>query len=209
MRTGRDRVLRKHDDLSADLDAVVEIDHVFIGEADAAARDLPADGARRIGAVNTILRSADVHRTRTQWITGTARGHARQIRLSRKHLSRRIPIRPFRLAFNRPHAGPGEAFASDADAVTDRLAAGEHVIEICVRRIDDDGTGCLAAAVADDLTLQPWIQLRVVALVSRRGLYDLRGDLGWSGWGEESEKRFGFRNVARQRGSGCHRGERN
>src|SRR5262245_13380443 len=209
MRTGRDRVLRQHDDLRADLNAVVKIDHVFIGEADAAARDLSADGARRIGAVNTKLRSGDVHRARPKWITGTARGHAWQIRLSSKHFRRRIPVRPFGLALNRPHSGPGEAFATDADAVTDRLAATEHVVEISVRRIDNDGTRCLAAAVADDLALQSWVKLHIVALVSRRGLGNLRSDLGWSGRGEESEEWFGIRNVARQRGSGCHRGERN
>jgi hypothetical protein len=78
-----------------------------------------------------------------------------------------------------------------------------------VRRIDDDGTRCLAAAVVDDLALQSWVKLHIVALVSRRGLGDLRGNLGWNGRGEESEERLGIRNVARQRGSGCHRGERN
>src|SRR5262245_10818221 len=136
MRTGHGRVLRKHDDLRADLDTAVEIDHVFIRETDAAARDLSADGARRIGAVNTILRSGDVHRARPKWIAGTARGHARQIRLSGEHFRRRIPIRPFGLALDRPHSGPGEAFAADADAVTDRLAATDHVIEIPERQTD-------------------------------------------------------------------------
>jgi len=76
-----------------------------------------------------------------------------------------------------------------------------------VRRIDDDGAGRFAAAVADDLALQPRIKLRVVNLVSRSGLCDLRRDLSWSG--QESEERFGVSNVARERGSGCHRGKRN
>ena len=78
-----------------------------------------------------------------------------------------------------------------------------------MRRIDDDGAGRFAAAVADDLALQPRIKLRIVALVGRSGLLDLRRDLSWSGRGEESEERFGVSNVARQRGSGCHRGKRN
>ena len=50
-----------------------------------------------------------------------------------------------------------------------------------MRRIDDDGAGRFAAAVADDLALQPRIKLRVVNLVSRSGLCDLRRDLSWSG----------------------------
>ena len=78
-----------------------------------------------------------------------------------------------------------------------------------MRRIDDDGAGRFAAAVADDLALQPRIKLRVVNLVSRSGLCDLRRDLSWSGRGQESEERFGVSNVARERGSGCHRGKRN
>jgi hypothetical protein len=77
VRTCRDRRLWQHDDLRADLHAVVEVDHVFIGQANAAARDLPANSARRIGAVNTILRSADVHRARTERIARAAGGHTR------------------------------------------------------------------------------------------------------------------------------------
>ena len=97
--------------------------------------------SRRIGAVNAILCSGDVHRARAERIAWAAGGHARQIRLARKYLSRRVPIRPLRLALDRPHAGPGEAFAADADAVADRFAAAEHVVEIRVRCIDDDGAG--------------------------------------------------------------------
>src|SRR4029078_1606905 len=206
--TCRDRRLRQHDGLRADLYTVVEIDHVFIGEADAAARDLPADGARRIGTVNTILRSGDVHRARAERIARAAGGHARQIRLARKHFSRRITIRPFGLALNRLHSGPGETLATDANAVADRLAATEHIIEIRVRRIDDDGAGRFATAVAGALALHPRIKHRIIALVSRSGLFDLRRDLGWSRWSEEGEERFGGRSVARQRGSGCNRGKR-
>src|SRR5262245_37254282 len=195
MRTCGDGRLRQHNNLRTDLHAVVEIDHVFIGEADAAARDLPSDGARCIGAVDTILSASDVHRACAKRIAGTARGHARQIGLASEHLSRWIPIRPLRLALDGSHAGPSKAFAADADAVAHRLAATEHVIKVCVRRIDDDCTGRFAAAVADDLALQPRIKLRVVALVSWDGLRDLRCDLSWSGWGEEREERFGIRNV--------------
>src|SRR6516162_10506643 len=98
-----------------------------------------ADRLRRVGAVDAIDGAAQVHGARTQRVTGTAGHDARQIGLARDHLRWRNPIRPLRLPGYRLHAGPGEAVAPDADAVAHRLAASEHVVEISVRRIDDDG----------------------------------------------------------------------
>ena len=69
--------------------------------------------------------------------------------------------------------------------------------------------GASRVAVVDDLALQPRIERRIIALVSRSGRFDLRCDLSWSGRGEEGEERIGVSNVARQRGSGYHRGKRN
>src|SRR5262249_44811434 len=43
--------------------------------------------------------------------------------------------------------GPGEAFAADANAVTHRLAAGLHEVEIGVGRIDDDRADRLARLI--------------------------------------------------------------
>ena len=45
--------------------------------------------------------AADIHGARAERIARAARGHARQIRLARKHLGRRIPVRPFGLALDR------------------------------------------------------------------------------------------------------------
>src|SRR5689334_3804874 len=104
MRTCGDGCLRQHDNLRTDLHTVVEIDHVFIGETDAAARDLPADGARRIGAVNTILRAGNVYRACAERIAWAAGGHAGQIGLTCEHFGGWIPIRPFGLALDRSYA---------------------------------------------------------------------------------------------------------
>ncbi|MGY3121324.1 hypothetical protein ACVWXQ_005261 [Bradyrhizobium sp. S3.14.4] len=45
--------------------------------------------------------------------------------------------------------------SADADAVTDRAAIAEHVIEVSVAGIDDDGPGRLVPVEADDLLAQP------------------------------------------------------
>src|ERR1039457_3048797 len=107
-------------------------------------------------------------------LPGAAGDHARQLRLARDHLLRRIPVRPLGLARDMLHARPGEALATDADAVADRLAVAEHVIEGGVRGIDDDGAGRLGAGVGDGLPLQARIELRVCVLLGGR---ILRGDL--------------------------------
>ena len=134
--------------------------------------------------MDAILRAGDIHRARAQRIARAAGRHARQIRLPRNHLGRRIPVRPLGLALDRFHARPGKAFAADPDAVAERLAVAEDVIKKGVRRIDDDGAGRFLAGIADDLPFQARIELRFVALVieCRRG--GLRSDLG-SEKGEE------------------------
>ena len=105
---------------------------------------------------------------------------ARQIRLARDHLLRRIPIRPLGLARDLLDARPGEAFAADADAVADRLAVAEHVIEDGVRGIDDDGAGRFVAGVADDLPLQARIELGVfVCFVCRSARIAARSGSAW------------------------------
>ena len=61
-----------------------------------------------------------------------------------------MPIRPFRLAADGLHAGPGKAFAADADAVADGPALAEHVIERGITGIDDDGAGRFAGIERND-----------------------------------------------------------
>ncbi len=114
-----------------------------------------ADGLRRVGAVDAIHRAAEIHRAGTERIAGTAGHLTRQIGLARDHFRGRGPIRPLGLFGNRLYARPGEAVAADTNAVADRLTAAEHIIEIGIGRIDDDGAGRLAGGVADGLPLQP------------------------------------------------------
>src|SRR5437899_8851573 len=79
----------------------------------------------------------------------SASHEARQIRLPCDHLRRRIPVRPFRLPGDGLNTGPGEALAAHADAVTNRAAGTEHVIENGIAGIDDDGALRLAGIEID------------------------------------------------------------
>src|SRR6185437_13566373 len=63
--------------------------------------------------------------------------------------------------------GPGKALASDTDAIADRAATAEHVIEIGVAGIDDDRAGRFTCVEIHDLAAQPLRQQAV--LVLRRG----------------------------------------
>ena len=47
---------REHNDNRADLDAIVEVDHVLVGHADAARGDCSADILGLVRAVDTVLR---------------------------------------------------------------------------------------------------------------------------------------------------------
>src|SRR5689334_10395305 len=88
----RDGCLRQHNDLGADLHAAIEVDHILVFETDAAARYLLADGARRVGAVDTILRAGDVHGAGAERIARPAGSHTRQVGLTGEHFSWRVPI---------------------------------------------------------------------------------------------------------------------
>src|SRR5215467_4466437 len=89
---------RKYNYFSAKSNAIVEVDHVIIDQADAAARGALANASRVIGAVNAIFGAADIYRPRAEWIAGATRNHARQIRLATDHLRRWVPIRPLGFA---------------------------------------------------------------------------------------------------------------
>ena len=117
---------------------------------------------------------AEIHGARAERIARAAGHEARQIRLARDHLRRRMPVRPFLLAGDGLRAGPGEAFAADADAVADRAAVAEHVIEIGVGRIDHDRARRLAGVVGHHLAAEALAATtpaaRSVTLSSRHGL---------------------------------------
>ena len=101
-----------------------------------------------------------IHRARAHRIAGATGHEARQIGLTLDHLGRRMPIRPLGLAGDLLHAGPGEAIAADTDAVAHGTAATQHVIEVGVRRIDDQRAGGLLGRERNFLTAQMGRQLR-------------------------------------------------
>src|SRR5262245_4600195 len=136
------------------MDAIVEVDHVLVDQADAAGGHLRADALRGVGAVDAIHRAAEIHAAGAHRVAVAAGHEARQIGLALDHLRRRRPVWPLGLALDRLGARPGEALAADADAVTPGLAARHHEIEEGVGRIDDDGAGRLAGPVVDDLAAQ-------------------------------------------------------
>src|SRR5262249_44155181 len=99
LRHGQTKLLhRKYNDFSAKSNAIVEVDHIIVDQADAAARGALANARRVIGAVNAIFGAADIDRPRAQWIAGATRNHARQIGLATDHLRRWVPIRPLGFA---------------------------------------------------------------------------------------------------------------
>ncbi len=61
------------------------------------------------------------------------------------------PARPFRLPLDLAAARPGITVTTQANAVTDRLAAGLHEIEKMLSGIDHDGAGRFRRLVADFL----------------------------------------------------------
>ena len=82
-----------------------------------------------------------------------------------------MPIRPFRLAADGLHAGPGKALAADADAVTNGAALAEHVIERGVAGIDDDRARRFAGVERDHGAPQPLgDHAGAIALIAQRRL---------------------------------------
>src|SRR3989442_15053463 len=117
-----------HDHGRAELDPVVEIDDVVVGQPDAAGGRCRADRVRLVRAVDTVHGVAEIESARAERIVGTAGHVARQIRAALQHLVGRSPIRPLALGAYRGNAAPGEAVAADADAVAKRLALPEHQV---------------------------------------------------------------------------------
>src|SRR5580700_5759601 len=159
----------EHDDLRADMHAIVEVDHVLIDESDAARGDAGADALGLIGAVDAIERIAgalvEIHRSRTERVVEPARhalGEFFELGLARDHLRWWRPGRPLRFAPHLRDAAPAEAFAPDADAITCGAPAAPHIEEMAARRIDDDGARPLMASIGHFLAQEGGIDLRGV-----------------------------------------------
>jgi hypothetical protein len=134
--------------------AIVEVFHVFVGEADAAGRHEMTDSRRLIGAVDAIFGVAEIEGARSHWVAFAAGRKARQVRLARDHLFRRMPVRPLAHTADALSARPGEPIPADADAVAQRFTLAEHQIEKGVRCVDDDGASGLGRDVGDELTAE-------------------------------------------------------
>jgi hypothetical protein len=154
----------EHDDFRADRRAVVEIDDVLIRQADAARRDVGANGPGFIGAVDAVERvlvaAPEVHGPCAKRIIGTAL-HAdaalqlhhvlAQLGLARQHFRGRIPIGPFLLAMHCRTPGPNKALRADAHAIANGLSGVVDEVKKMTTWIDDDCSRPLVCRVGDDL----------------------------------------------------------
>jgi hypothetical protein len=60
-------------DLRADTDATIQIDHIIVDQPEAAGRDRLAYRLRRVGAIDTIDGIAEIHCPRAERIAGGRR----------------------------------------------------------------------------------------------------------------------------------------
>src|SRR3569623_2165611 len=95
--------------------AVVEIDDVLIGEADAARRHGLADRPRLRRSVQPVQRRADIERAGAERIVRAAGHVGRQVGRALAHFRRRRPAGPLGLASDGVLARPAEAVAADAE----------------------------------------------------------------------------------------------
>src|SRR5215831_7094766 len=144
----RSRVRRRvstllHDDRRADPDPVVEIDHVLIGQADAARRYRLPDLVGLVRTVNAIEARAEIDRACPHRIVRAARHMVREIGPAVQHLVRGCPVRPLALVAHLADATPGVAGGAYGDGIAQRLAVAEHEVEPALRRADHDRAGLL------------------------------------------------------------------
>src|SRR4029077_20027948 len=101
----------------------------------------PSGLVRSVDAVQCVLAAGvKVQRARTHWIARTAFDIVRK-RAKAPLLPRgRLPSRPFGLAANRGQAGPSLGILTHDRAVANRLAFGQHVVNVAFVGIDQDRT---------------------------------------------------------------------
>src|SRR5262245_40162528 len=116
----------QHHDNRAHLHPTVEIDHVLVGQPDAARRNRMSDPSRLVRAVDAIERvfaiGVEVESAGAHGIACTAFDVVRKRAEPALLTPGRRPSRPFFLAANRGHAGPG--LSAYDRAVSNRLAVG-------------------------------------------------------------------------------------
>src|SRR6266478_869173 len=109
---------------------------------------------RAVDAIQRVLAACvEVERTRTHWIACTAFDIIRK-RAEPPFLTfGRRPSRPFFLAADCGHAGPGLAILAHDRSVPNRLTFGQHVVNVASIGIDQDRAWCFLAVVLNDLAL--------------------------------------------------------
>ena len=112
-----------------------------------------ADRLRRVGTMDAIDGSTQVHRAGAERIARSAGHETRQIRLALDHFRRGMPVGPLGLAADLQQALPSETVAADTDAVTHRVRRVLDQIEMMLLGIDDDGARRLLRPVEHHLLL--------------------------------------------------------
>ena len=139
------------DNPRADSHAVIKVDHIIVRHSDTARRHGLADRVRLVRAMNAEHCAADVNGPRPERIANAALHMARQVGTAADHLRGRRPARPFALVCDLMRARPFEAWASDADAISQRLAVSEHIIEPPLRGRNDDRAGPFVTGIGHGL----------------------------------------------------------
>ena len=121
--------IKANNHCGADFDAIVEIDDVVIGHANAARRGRCADGMRLVGTVDAVLGVAEIQRARAEWIGGATVHMTWQIGPALEHFRRWGPIRPFALVGDGHRTAPCKTGATNANTVLHRLTFAGHQIE--------------------------------------------------------------------------------
>src|SRR5262249_29804789 len=149
-------VRSQHHHKRARLHPAVEIDHILVGQPDATRRDRVSDPSGLVRAVDAIYSvlaaSVEVERPRPHWIGSTAFDVVRKRAYPPLLTPGRRPSRPLFLAAHRGHAGPSLSILAHDRAVANRLAVGQHVINVALGGIDQDGAWRFLPVIPNDLT---------------------------------------------------------
>src|SRR5258707_8936720 len=131
---------------------------------------------RAVDAIQRVLAAGvKVEGAGTHWIVRTAFNIVRKRAEPPLLTLGRRPSRPFFLAADRGHAGPSLTILAHDRAVANRLAFGQHVVDVARTGIDKDRARRFPPVVLNDLTLiggwNPRLligRVRQLLLVARR-----------------------------------------
>src|SRR5207247_10272796 len=126
---------------------VEALDHALVWSAGRARGGRVANVLRLIGAVDAIERIpaafVKIHRPGAHRVVRSGADEIGNVGHAVLDLGGGRPRRPFLHPSDLGDAGPGEGFLADGDAVADRLALRQHVVEVPVVAIADAGPGGL------------------------------------------------------------------